>query len=79
MVKYFDDQVVIWTMGMLSIIFQLKYVNSVKTFFTKSNGKIESVQYSAALAVTGTWRGTSREKLYAELGWESLSSRRWSR
>ena len=30
--------------------------------------KLESVQYSAALAVTGTWRGTSREKLYAELG-----------
>ena len=25
------------------------------------------------------WRGTSREKLYAELGWESLTSRRWSR
>ena len=41
--------------------------------------KIESVQYSAALAVTGTWRGTSREKLYTELDWESLSSRRWSR
>jgi hypothetical protein len=41
--------------------------------------KLESVQYSAALAVTGTWRGTSREKLYAELGWESLSCRRWSR
>ena len=41
--------------------------------------KLESVQYSAALAVTGTWRGTSREKLYAELGWETLSSRRWSR
>ena len=41
--------------------------------------KLESVQYSAALAVTGTWRGTSRDKLYAELGWESLSSRRWSR
>ena len=41
--------------------------------------KLESVQYSAALAVTGTWRGTSREKLYTELGWESLSSRRWSR
>ena len=40
---------------------------------------LESVQYSAALAVTGSWRGTSREKLYAELGWESLSSRRWSR
>ena len=41
--------------------------------------KLESVQYSAALAVTGTWRGTSRDKLYTELGWESLSSRRWSR
>ena len=41
--------------------------------------KLESVQYSAALAVTKTWRGTSREKLNAELGWESLSARRWSR
>ena len=41
--------------------------------------KLESVQYSAALTVTGTWRGTSREKLYTELGWESLSTRRWSR
>ena len=41
--------------------------------------KLEAVQYSATLAVTGTWRRTSREKLYAELGWESLSSRRWSR
>ena len=25
--------------------------------------KLESVQYSAARAITGTWRGTSREKL----------------
>ena len=41
--------------------------------------KLESVLYSAALAVTGTWRGTSRERLYDELGWKSLSSRRWSR
>ena len=41
--------------------------------------KLESVQYSAALAVTGAWKGTSREKLYEELGWESLSQRRWSR
>ena len=42
-------------------------------------GKLESVQYSAALAVTGTWRGTCRERLYNALGWESLSSRRWNR
>ena len=41
--------------------------------------KLESVQYSAALAVSGTWRGTSKERLYEELGWESLSARRWYR
>ena len=41
--------------------------------------KLESVQYSAALAVFGAWRGTSQEKVYAELGWESLSLRRWIR
>ena len=46
---------------------------------TNSMEKLESVQYFAALVVTGTWRGTSREKLYAELGWESLNSRRCSR
>ena len=41
--------------------------------------KLESAQYSAVLAITGTLRGTSRNKLYLELGWESLNSRRWSR
>lgn len=40
--------------------------------------KLESIQWSAALAVTGVWKGTSREKLYNELGWESLNLRRWS-
>ena len=39
----------------------------------------EKVQYQAALAVTGTWQGSSRSKLYEELGWESLSDRRWCR
>ena len=38
--------------------------------------KVESVQYQAALAVTGTWKGSSRIKLYEELGWESLDDRR---
>ena len=52
---------------------------SGNTILSNLMEKLESVQYSAALAVTGTWRGTSREKLYAELGWESLSSRKWSR
>ena len=38
---------------------------------------VERVQYKAALIVSGCWQGTSREKLYEELGWESLSDRRW--
>ena len=40
---------------------------------------VERVQYQAALAITGCWQGTNRNKLYDELGWESLSDRRWSR
>jgi len=40
---------------------------------------IEQVQYKAALIVSGCWQGTSCERLYDELGWESLSSRRWFR
>ena len=38
--------------------------------------KIESIQYNAALAVTGTIRGTSKDKLYKELGFEYLCSKR---
>ena len=40
---------------------------------------IERIQYQAALIITGSWKGTSRNKLYEELGWESLSDRRWGR
>ena len=39
---------------------------------------LERVQYKAALIVSGCWQGTSRERLYDELGWESLSNRRWA-
>ena len=39
------------------------------------NDKIEAVQYNAALAITGCVRGTSREKLYSELGLTSLYDR----
>ena len=42
-------------------------------------GMLEYVQYFAAMAVTGAPRGTSREKLYTDLDWESLNFRRWSR
>ena len=41
--------------------------------------KLETVQYSAALAVSGAWRGTNKCKLYEELGWEYLYHRRWYR
>ena len=37
---------------------------------------IESIQYQAGLIATGCWQNTSREKLYNELGWESLADRR---
>ena len=41
--------------------------------------KIESLQYNAALAITGAIKGSSKEKLYQELGFESLKDRRWMR
>ena len=41
--------------------------------------KLESIQYNAALALTGAIRGSSREKLYQKLGLESLQLRRWYR
>ena len=41
--------------------------------------KMESIQYNAALTITGAIRGSSREKLYQELGLESLQQRRWYR
>ena len=40
--------------------------------------RVEKIQYQAALAVTGTWQSTSRNKIYNELSWESLSDR-WCR
>ena len=41
--------------------------------------KVESIQYNAALAISGAIRGTSKTKLYKELGLEFLKSRRWFR
>ena len=41
--------------------------------------KIERVQYNASLVITGAFKGTSRERLYQELGLESLKDRRWRR
>ena len=41
--------------------------------------KLESYQYNAALAITGAIRGTSKTKIYNELGLESLRFRRYFR
>ena len=37
---------------------------------------MESIQYNPALAITGAIGGTSKEKLYQELGLEPLCKRR---
>ena len=41
--------------------------------------KMESIQYNAALAITAAIRGSSREKLFQELGLETLQQRSWYR
>ena len=36
---------------------------------------LASIQYyTAALIVAGCWKGTSKEKLFTEIGWESLNN-----
>ena len=52
------------------------YDQAYKTSFHQ---KLERLQYNACLAITGAIRGTSREKLYEELGLESLQLRCWFR
>ena len=58
-----------------------KYKNSLRIIHYKNSfhQKLESIQYNAALAITGAIRGSSRQKLYQELGLESLKQRRWFR
>ena len=41
-------------------------------------GQLETVQCNACLAIIGAIRGTSRERLYRELGLETLNDCRWS-
>ena len=51
-------------------------------FLKHNNGlmaKLESIQYKAAIIITGTWQGTSTKKVYDLLGWEYLAHRRWFR
>ena len=41
------------------------------TKMTSIMRNLESIQYKVSLIVIGAWRGTSRNKLHNELGWES--------
>ena len=52
----------------------LDYGNIIydKAYNASFHQKLELLQYNACLAITGAIRGTSREKLYEELGLESL-------
>ena len=50
-----------------------------KAFNNSFHAKMESIQYNACLAITEAIGGTSREKIYQELGLESLHLRRWYR
>ena len=43
------------------------------------SNKLETVKYNAALAITGAIKGTSREKLYQQLGLEYFQQRRCMR
>ena len=52
------------------------YDHAFNEFF---QNKLDLIQYNAVLAIKGTIRASSREKLYQELGLESLKSRPWYR
>ena len=56
----------------MEMLFMIAYLTNL----SKTN---LSVQYNAALAITRAIGGSSREKLYQELGLASLKSRRWYR
>ena len=43
------------------------------------NKKTETNQYNAALAITGTIRGSTKERLYQELGFKTFQERLWFR
>ena len=50
-----------------------------QTYNTSFHQRLESLQYNAVLAITGAFRGTSKEKRYNELGLKSVQNRRWYR
>ena len=53
------------------------YIIYDKLYNAIFESRLERVQYNACLAITGAIRGTNADSIYAELGLESLSARRW--
>ena len=66
------------------LVFDNADLNKPDVFTSRnSNDKIstdiESIQYQAARIVSGAWKGSSQQKLYKILGWESMQNRRTMR
>ena len=68
-------------MTLLSKSFIRPHLDYANVIFDKSSNadfsnRIKSAQYNAALAITGTIRGKSKEKLYQELGFKTIKKKR---
>ena len=48
-----------------------------KAYNNSFHQNLEKIQYNSALSIIGVIRETSAEKIYQELGLESLEKRRW--
>ena len=59
----------------------LDYVDIIyyQLFYNSFQNKIETIQFNAYLAINSAMRGTSKERLYKELGLQSLQHRLWYR
>ena len=59
----------------------LGYTDAIydQTYKETFHQKLEYIQYNACLALSGTIRRSSREKLYQKLGLQSLQRRLWYR
>ena len=55
------------------------YIIYDQAYNASSHQKLGLLQYNACLAIAGAIKGTSKEKLYEELGLESLQLLRWYR
>ena len=76
----------LWILKLITYIKSICPVSAVygditydQTFNMSFQQKVETIQYNAALAITGAIRSFFMEKLYQELGLETLQQGRWYR